>query len=167
MSYYWFQPPGTHCSFAHSGRWIWTSSCVCSGVEVTSQLSSCRYCCVDDARAMSDVEATYADFIASGRTGRRNAMHDILQSPTDPEGRELPLTLSLSQLHINAGGGGKLLHRAASVSSTLALRFNHLYCIVYQLQTEQGFQDTYCSSHYTKPLPLWQQMFHDGNPGVF
>uniref|UniRef100_A0A671WXM2 cAMP-dependent protein kinase inhibitor alpha n=1 Tax=Sparus aurata TaxID=8175 RepID=A0A671WXM2_SPAAU len=54
---------------------------------------------------MSDVEATYADFIASGRTGRRNAMHDILQSPTDPEGRELPLTLSLSQLHINAGGG--------------------------------------------------------------
>lgn len=59
-----------------------------------------------DARAMSDAEATYADFIASGRTGRRNAMHDILQSPTDPEGRELPLTLSLSQLHINAGGGG-------------------------------------------------------------
>lgn len=62
---------------------------------------------VDDAPAMSDVEATYADFIASGRTGRRNAMHDILQSPTDPEGRELPLTLSLSQLHINAGGGGE------------------------------------------------------------
>ncbi|KAA8587513.1 hypothetical protein FQN60_016375 [Etheostoma spectabile] len=60
---------------------------------------------------MSDVEATYADFIASGRTGRRNAMHDILQSPTDPEGRGLPLTLSLSQLHINAGGGGmKQLH---------------------------------------------------------
>uniref|UniRef100_A0A3P8QS52 cAMP-dependent protein kinase inhibitor alpha n=1 Tax=Astatotilapia calliptera TaxID=8154 RepID=A0A3P8QS52_ASTCA len=54
---------------------------------------------------MSDVEATYADFIASGRTGRRNALHDILQSPTDPEGREMPLTLSLSQLHINAGGG--------------------------------------------------------------
>uniref|UniRef100_A0A672H6K4 cAMP-dependent protein kinase inhibitor alpha n=1 Tax=Salarias fasciatus TaxID=181472 RepID=A0A672H6K4_SALFA len=54
---------------------------------------------------MSDVEATYADFIASGRTGRRNALHDILQSPTDPEGREMPLTLSLSQLHINAGDG--------------------------------------------------------------
>ncbi|XP_017276264.1 cAMP-dependent protein kinase inhibitor alpha [Kryptolebias marmoratus] len=54
---------------------------------------------------MSDAEATYADFIASGRTGRRNAMHDILQSPTDPEGRELSLTLSLSQLHINTGGG--------------------------------------------------------------
>uniref|UniRef100_M4AYT6 cAMP-dependent protein kinase inhibitor alpha n=1 Tax=Xiphophorus maculatus TaxID=8083 RepID=M4AYT6_XIPMA len=55
-------------------------------------------------RTMSDVESTYADFIASGRTGRRNALHDILQSPTDPDGRELPLTLSLSQLHINAGG---------------------------------------------------------------
>ncbi|KAF7222878.1 cAMP-dependent protein kinase inhibitor alpha isoform X2 [Nothobranchius furzeri] len=54
---------------------------------------------------MSDVEATYADFIASGRTGRRNAMHDILQSPIDPEGRELPLSLSLSRLHINTGGG--------------------------------------------------------------
>ncbi|XP_037537496.1 cAMP-dependent protein kinase inhibitor alpha-like [Nematolebias whitei] len=54
---------------------------------------------------MSDAEATYADFIASGRTGRRNAMHDILQSPTDPEGRGLSLTLSLSQLHINPGGG--------------------------------------------------------------
>ncbi|XP_013859923.1 cAMP-dependent protein kinase inhibitor alpha [Austrofundulus limnaeus] len=54
---------------------------------------------------MADAEVTYADFIASGRTGRRNAMHDILQSPTDPEGRELSLTLSLSQLHINTGGG--------------------------------------------------------------
>ncbi|XP_061746478.1 cAMP-dependent protein kinase inhibitor alpha [Nerophis ophidion] len=52
---------------------------------------------------MSDVEVTYADFIASGRTGRRNAMHDILQSPTDPEGREM--SLSLSQVHIHAGGG--------------------------------------------------------------
>ncbi|XP_061792272.1 cAMP-dependent protein kinase inhibitor alpha-like [Nerophis lumbriciformis] len=52
---------------------------------------------------MSDVEVTYADFIASGRTGRRNALHDILQSPTDPEGREM--SLSLSQLHIHAGGG--------------------------------------------------------------
>nr|XP_061794903.1 cAMP-dependent protein kinase inhibitor alpha-like [Nerophis lumbriciformis] len=54
---------------------------------------------------MSEVEVTYADFIASGRTGRRNALHDILRSPTDLEGRELPLSLSLSQLHINAGGG--------------------------------------------------------------
>lgn len=76
---------------------------------------------------MSDVEATYADFIASGRTGRRNAMHDILQSPTDPEGRELPLTLSLSQLHINAGGGGELLH-----SSQLHTHVNHLFVVAKQ-----------------------------------
>uniref|UniRef100_A0A672NHS9 Uncharacterized protein n=1 Tax=Sinocyclocheilus grahami TaxID=75366 RepID=A0A672NHS9_SINGR len=27
---------------------------------------------------MTDVEVTYEDFIASGRTGRRNAVHDIL-----------------------------------------------------------------------------------------
>uniref|UniRef100_A0A673ZZM1 Uncharacterized protein n=1 Tax=Salmo trutta TaxID=8032 RepID=A0A673ZZM1_SALTR len=31
--------------------------------------------------AMTDVEATYEDFIASRRTGRRNAVHDIPQSP--------------------------------------------------------------------------------------
>uniref|UniRef100_A0A8C5ERP4 cAMP-dependent protein kinase inhibitor alpha n=1 Tax=Gouania willdenowi TaxID=441366 RepID=A0A8C5ERP4_GOUWI len=61
---------------------------------------------------MSDVETTYADFIASGRTGRRNALHDILQSPTDPEGREMPLTLSLSQLHINTGGAGGLTFKS-------------------------------------------------------
>uniref|UniRef100_A0A3Q4I6G9 cAMP-dependent protein kinase inhibitor alpha-like n=1 Tax=Neolamprologus brichardi TaxID=32507 RepID=A0A3Q4I6G9_NEOBR len=66
---------------------------------------------------MSDVEATYADFIASGRTGRRNALHDILQSPTDPEGREMPLTLSLSQLHINAGGGDDTEDSQSSSSS--------------------------------------------------
>ncbi|XP_035526047.1 cAMP-dependent protein kinase inhibitor alpha-like [Dicentrarchus labrax] len=72
---------------------------------------------------MSDVEATYADFIASGRTGRRNAMHDILQSPTDPEGREMPLTLSLSQLHINAGGGdGDDTEDSQSSSSSSAHR---------------------------------------------
>lgn len=52
---------------------------------------------------MTEVEATYADFIASGRTGRRNALHDILQSPTDPESRDLPL--SLSQLNINSSEG--------------------------------------------------------------
>uniref|UniRef100_A0A4W5LZE9 Uncharacterized protein n=1 Tax=Hucho hucho TaxID=62062 RepID=A0A4W5LZE9_9TELE len=51
---------------------------------------------------MTEVEATYADFIASGRTGRRNALHDILQSPTDPDARDL--LLSLSQLNINPTG---------------------------------------------------------------
>ncbi|KAG9356135.1 hypothetical protein JZ751_000979 [Albula glossodonta] len=53
---------------------------------------------------MTDVESTYADFIASGRTGRRNALHDILESPTDLEAREL--SLSLSQLNIRKTGEG-------------------------------------------------------------
>ena len=56
---------------------------------------------------MAEVEATYADFIASGRTGRRNAMHDILQSPSDPQGGQLPLSLSLSQLHIHTARRGE------------------------------------------------------------
>ena len=43
---------------------------------------------------MTDVEATYADFLASGRTGRRNALHDILQSPDDSDQRDLVLTFS-------------------------------------------------------------------------
>lgn len=78
----------------------------CAKLKLPLVSSRLRICCVCDARAMSDAEATYADFVASGRTGRRNAVHDILQSPGDPEGRQLPLSLSLSQLHINAGGGG-------------------------------------------------------------
>ncbi|KAJ8401491.1 hypothetical protein AAFF_G00384100 [Aldrovandia affinis] len=53
---------------------------------------------------MTDVESTYADFIASGRTGRRNALHDILESPTDMEARDL--SLSLSQLNIRKSGEG-------------------------------------------------------------
>lgn len=48
-------------------------------------------------------------------------MHDILQSPADPEGRGLPLTLSLSQLHINAGGGGK------TTATTTLLECNVIY----------------------------------------
>ncbi|KAM4557059.1 cAMP-dependent protein kinase inhibitor alpha isoform X2 [Fundulus heteroclitus] len=71
---------------------------------------------------MSDVETTYADFIASGRTGRRNALHDILQSPTDPQGRELSLTLSLSQLHINTGGGDEEDAEDSHSSATSAQR---------------------------------------------
>lgn len=84
-----------------------------------------------DVRAMSDVEATYADFIASGRTGRRNAMHDILQSPTDPEGRELPLTLSLSQLHINAGGGGEHFRVHLSIFYVLSLKLEKFIQLKY------------------------------------
>lgn len=51
---------------------------------------------------MTDVEATYEDFVASGRSGRRNAIHEIpaapgVQGPTD-------LSQSLAQLSINKSG---------------------------------------------------------------
>lgn len=52
--------------------------------------------------AMTDVESTYADFIASGRTGRRNALHDILVS--SPGGNSSELALKLSELDINKAG---------------------------------------------------------------
>uniref|UniRef100_A0A8C3S528 cAMP-dependent protein kinase inhibitor alpha n=1 Tax=Chelydra serpentina TaxID=8475 RepID=A0A8C3S528_CHESE len=51
---------------------------------------------------MTDVESTYADFIASGRTGRRNAIHDILVSSTS--GNSSELSLKLSELDINKRG---------------------------------------------------------------
>ncbi|MEJ1282152.1 protein kinase inhibitor alpha [Cricetulus griseus] len=44
--------------------------------------------------AMTDVETTYADFIASGRTGRRNAIHDILVSSASGNSNELALKLA-------------------------------------------------------------------------
>lgn len=51
---------------------------------------------------MTDVEATYEDFIASQRSGRRNAIHEIpaapgVQGPAD-------LSHSLAQLNINKSG---------------------------------------------------------------
>ncbi|KAJ8010874.1 hypothetical protein DPEC_G00079680 [Dallia pectoralis] len=51
---------------------------------------------------MTDVEPTYEDFIASRRSGRRNAVHDIPQSP----GAQGPSDLSqdLAQLNINQQG---------------------------------------------------------------
>ncbi|XP_068090939.1 cAMP-dependent protein kinase inhibitor alpha [Hyperolius riggenbachi] len=51
---------------------------------------------------MTDVESTYADFIASGRTGRRNALHDIL---TTSSGNTSDLALKLSELDINKPEG--------------------------------------------------------------
>uniref|UniRef100_A0A3P9A3Y0 Uncharacterized protein n=1 Tax=Esox lucius TaxID=8010 RepID=A0A3P9A3Y0_ESOLU len=76
-------------------------------VVLTSLASKCKTriktgLLCENVSAMTEVEATYADFIASGRAGRRNAMHDILQSPMDPDSRDLPL--SLSQLSINPTG---------------------------------------------------------------
>uniref|UniRef100_A0A8C6AJ28 Uncharacterized protein n=1 Tax=Monodon monoceros TaxID=40151 RepID=A0A8C6AJ28_MONMO len=44
---------------------------------------------------MTDVETTYADFIASGRTGRRNAIHDILVSSASGNSNELALKLAV------------------------------------------------------------------------
>ncbi|XP_040289348.1 cAMP-dependent protein kinase inhibitor alpha [Bufo bufo] len=52
---------------------------------------------------MTDVESTYADFIASGRTGRRNALHDILVSSSS--GNTSELALKLSELDINKSEG--------------------------------------------------------------
>ncbi|XP_029979320.1 cAMP-dependent protein kinase inhibitor alpha [Sphaeramia orbicularis] len=51
---------------------------------------------------MTDVEATYEDFIASRRSGRRNAIHEIQDSP----GGQGPadLSQSLAQLNINKSG---------------------------------------------------------------
>ncbi|XP_055038286.1 cAMP-dependent protein kinase inhibitor alpha [Misgurnus anguillicaudatus] len=48
---------------------------------------------------MTDVEVTYEDFIASGRTGRRNAVHDILGT-SDGHDRS-GLSQTLSELNIS------------------------------------------------------------------
>lgn len=52
-----------------------------------------------DVLAMTDVEATYEDFIASRRSGRRNAIHEIpaVPGPTEP-------SEGLAQLSINQSG---------------------------------------------------------------
>uniref|UniRef100_A0A4W4F3X6 cAMP-dependent protein kinase inhibitor alpha n=1 Tax=Electrophorus electricus TaxID=8005 RepID=A0A4W4F3X6_ELEEL len=65
---------------------------------------------------MTDVEATYEDFIASGRTGRRNAVHDILgdSGELDASG----LTQTLSDLCINKAGMYILLSTLSSSFST-------------------------------------------------
>uniref|UniRef100_A0A3B5KR69 cAMP-dependent protein kinase inhibitor alpha n=1 Tax=Takifugu rubripes TaxID=31033 RepID=A0A3B5KR69_TAKRU len=54
---------------------------------------------------MTDVEATYEDFIASRRSGRRNAIHEIPAVP-GPTGSTGPTELSegLAQLSINQSG---------------------------------------------------------------
>uniref|UniRef100_A0A3P9PSK2 cAMP-dependent protein kinase inhibitor alpha-like n=1 Tax=Poecilia reticulata TaxID=8081 RepID=A0A3P9PSK2_POERE len=54
---------------------------------------------------MTDVEATYEDFIASRRSGRRNAIHEI------PAGQEAQgaadLSQTLAQLNINKSEKGQ------------------------------------------------------------
>lgn len=51
---------------------------------------------------MTDVEATYEDFITSRRSGRRNAIHDIPDAPGEPGTTDL--SESLAQLNINKSG---------------------------------------------------------------
>ncbi|XP_023678228.1 cAMP-dependent protein kinase inhibitor alpha [Paramormyrops kingsleyae] len=53
---------------------------------------------------MTDVESTYEDFIASGRSGRRNALHDIRGDPGDPDHGGVSETLS--KIDINKTGEG-------------------------------------------------------------
>uniref|UniRef100_A0A3P8XYS2 cAMP-dependent protein kinase inhibitor alpha n=1 Tax=Esox lucius TaxID=8010 RepID=A0A3P8XYS2_ESOLU len=53
--------------------------------------------------SMTDVEATYEDFIASRRAGRRNAVHDIPQSP----GAQGPSDLSQDLAHLNINKTGE------------------------------------------------------------
>lgn len=62
---------------------------------------------------MTDVETTYADFIASGRTGRRNAIHDILVSSASGNSNEL--ALKLAGLDINKTGKSSGTHFSVSM----------------------------------------------------
>lgn len=66
---------------------------------------------------MTDVEATYDDFIASRRSGRRNAIHEIpaapgVQGPTD-------LSQSLAQLNVNKAGKKNKKHITAHNEGSL------------------------------------------------
>ena len=51
---------------------------------------------------MTDVEVTFEDFIASRRSGRRNAIHDIPAGPGEQGPSDL--SESLAQLNINKPG---------------------------------------------------------------
>ncbi|MEQ2221746.1 hypothetical protein ILYODFUR_018808 [Ilyodon furcidens] len=51
---------------------------------------------------MTDVEATYEDFIASRRSGRRNAIHEIPGSPGVQGATDLSQTLA--QINVNKSG---------------------------------------------------------------
>uniref|UniRef100_A0A665V1T2 Uncharacterized protein n=1 Tax=Echeneis naucrates TaxID=173247 RepID=A0A665V1T2_ECHNA len=55
---------------------------------------------------MTDVEVTYEEFIASQRSGRRNAIHEI---PANP-GVQGPTDLSQGLAHVNINKSGKKHH---------------------------------------------------------
>lgn len=78
--------------------------------KVSTQSLLCGY-----LLAMTDVETTYADFIASGRTGRRNAIHDILVSSASGNSNEL--ALKLAGLDINKTEGEEDAQRNSTEQS--------------------------------------------------
>ncbi|XP_017571968.1 cAMP-dependent protein kinase inhibitor alpha [Pygocentrus nattereri] len=65
---------------------------------------------------MTDVEATYEDFIASGRTGRRNAVHDILGDSGGLDTSQLSQTLS--ELNINKADEGNVGEKSQGSSDS-------------------------------------------------
>ncbi|XP_043929715.1 cAMP-dependent protein kinase inhibitor beta [Protopterus annectens] len=54
---------------------------------------------------MTDVEPVVTDFASTGRTGRRNALPDILGSPAGAGTSELPH--KFSELSVTAGAGAE------------------------------------------------------------
>ncbi|XP_032875141.1 cAMP-dependent protein kinase inhibitor alpha isoform X1 [Amblyraja radiata] len=65
---------------------------------------------------MTDVETSYADFIASGRTGRRNALHDILGSPSGVNTSDL--SLKLAELSIDKKDSKSSAHTTSTLPPT-------------------------------------------------
>uniref|UniRef100_UPI00398F2A83 cAMP-dependent protein kinase inhibitor beta n=1 Tax=Pristiophorus japonicus TaxID=55135 RepID=UPI00398F2A83 len=55
---------------------------------------------------MTDVEPVVTDFVSSGRTGRRNALPDILGSPTGANSADLPHKLSELSMSTDEGAEG-------------------------------------------------------------
>ncbi|CAM9619131.1 cAMP-dependent protein kinase inhibitor alpha-like [Petromyzon marinus] len=64
---------------------------------------------------MTDVEEAFAEFVASGRSGRRNALPDILGSPSGSTNPELPL--QLSELSIKSDEGSEAQSPSAEAPS--------------------------------------------------
>lgn len=56
---------------------------------------------------MTDVEPVVTDFGSSGRTGRRNALPDILGAPTEASSSDLPQKLTELSLNTDKGEKGR------------------------------------------------------------
>ncbi|XP_048031379.1 cAMP-dependent protein kinase inhibitor alpha [Megalobrama amblycephala] len=65
---------------------------------------------------MTDVEVTYEDFIASGRSGRRNAVHDILGTSGELDASGLSQTLS--ELNISKAETGNDGEKSQSMANS-------------------------------------------------